>query len=113
MKYMKLTDLVEDILKEEGKHLWDAPNKWAEYKDKDHATSELKKFPSALRKYFKVRKSAATDYAIQATNAFFSKAKKWDDNFDFAAYELGGFEVGLDDIKNPHYIVKFRESVWA
>jgi len=106
MKNLKLLDIVEDILKE-GKNVWDAPNEWAEYDDKNHATSELKKFPSALRKFFEVKKAAGKQYAIVAKKTFRQWASKHSSQpQSITEWFLEGWVIGTDDTNNPHYIKK-------
>ena len=107
--------IVEDILGEkktynlDGSHLWDAPKVFRNAAD---ANKELKKFPPKLRKYFKVAPDDTRPAGILATNAFHKKAKRIDDNIDYFVYELGGFEIGLDDDRFPDYIAPFRKEKW-
>ena len=105
---MKLIDIVEDILNEE-RHIWDAPKV---YRNAADASKELKKFPSQLRKYFKVAPDDTIPAGIIATDKFHDKSETIDSNIDYFVYELGGFELGLEDGHYPDYIMKFREEKW-
>ena len=106
MKNSKLMSIVEDILNE-GKDVWEAPNEWAEYKDKNHASSELKKFPTEVRKHFEVKKAVGKEYAIVAKSSFKKTAEKaFTRPESKTEWALGSWDVGIDDTNNPHYINK-------
>jgi|TARA_B100000579_G_C22632780_1_gene757467 hypothetical protein len=109
VKHTKLLSIVEDILNEE-RHIWDTPKVFRNAAD---ATKELKKFPSKLRKYFKVAPDNTRPAGIIATDKFHDKSETIDSNIDYFVYELEGFEIGLEDGHYPDYIMKFREEKWS
>jgi hypothetical protein len=108
VKHTKLLSIVEDILNEE-RHIWDTPKVFRNAAD---ATKELKKFPSKLRKYFKVAPDDTRPAGIIATDKFHDKSETIDSNIDYFVYELEGFEIGLIDGHYPEYISIFNEAEW-